>query len=200
MTTIETACGWKGSIQIMSAIAQDRKKDDALNDSVRTYKTANDSDSPTGSRTDSLGEIVEDDAMLGGEPHLLDAAVERKGVQDVLAALSDAEREQLMAFDGTMPIRHFRAEKGDADKAVKQIRETLQWRLDFGVDIIVSCFEVENTEKDTEKHKEMREVLLQEAEPGKIYCRAYDQEGRGFMYMTPARENTNNELNVSTSC
>lgn len=41
----------------------------------------------------------------------------------------------------------------------------------------------------------MREILIREATTGKIYCRGYDQEGRAFMYMSPARENTNNELN-----
>ena len=172
-----------------------------MKDSIRTQMTEETDCSPSNSSSrhcaeDEPEEIMDDDrAMLGGEPNLLDVPVERQGVRDILAALTPAERKQLVAFDETMPIRHFRAEKGDTAKAVKQIKATLQWRLDFGVDVIVHCFAVEHTDQDTEEHAEMRDILLQEAEPGKIYCRAYDQEGRGFMYMTPARENTNHELN-----
>jgi predicted Ser/Thr protein kinase len=137
----------------------------------------------------------DDTLLLGGEPNLLDVDVERRGVRDILAALTDSERDQLRAFDMTMPIRHFRAEKGNVPKAIHQIKETLQWRIDFGVDVIVSCFQVEHTDQDTPAHAEMREILSRESVPGKIYARGYDTQGRAFMYMTPARENTNHELN-----
>lgn len=63
------------------------------------------------------------------------------------------------------------------------------------MDVIVSCFAFEGTAEDTAAHKEMRQVLLVENSPGKIYARGYDSRGRALMYMTPARENTNNELN-----
>jgi hypothetical protein len=46
---------------------------------------------------------------LGGESNLLDEKVEERGVQDILAALTDEERKEMK--DLTMPIRHFRAEK-----------------------------------------------------------------------------------------
>ena len=39
----------------------------------------------------------------------LDPAVEEQGVKDILAGLSDAEKEALA--DENMPLRHFRAEK-----------------------------------------------------------------------------------------
>lgn len=81
------------------------------------------------------------------------------------------------------------------DKAILSIREYLQWRKDFGVDIITTCFEVENTDQDTDKHKEMREIFLKEAETGKMYIRGYDAEGRALMYMSQMRENTKHELN-----
>jgi hypothetical protein len=54
---------------------------------------------------------TEMDGYLGGEPSLLPVAVERQGVADILQALTEAERKQMQAFDATMPIRHFRAEK-----------------------------------------------------------------------------------------
>lgn len=45
------------------------------------------------------------------------------------------------------------------------------------------------------EHARMRKILSEENQPGKIYVRGYDQHGRALMYMTPALENTNNELN-----
>jgi hypothetical protein len=71
----------------------------------------------------------------------------------------------------------------------------LTWRKEFGVDVIVKCFTVANTEHDTKDHVDMRNILIQENKTGKIYTRGYDSEGRALFYMTPARENTNNELN-----
>jgi len=48
---------------------------------------------------------------LGGEPSLLGAKVEEKGVQAILNALTEEERKEIIMKDTTMPIRHFRAEK-----------------------------------------------------------------------------------------
>lgn len=47
---------------------------------------------------------------LGGEPSQLRVEVEQKGVQAILDALTEQERQEIMK-DTTMPIRHFRAEK-----------------------------------------------------------------------------------------
>jgi CRAL/TRIO domain len=80
-------------------------------------------------------------------------------------------------------------------KAVLSVQSTLQWRKDFGVDIIRDCFTVENTENDTTAHEEMRGIFLREAETGKMYIRGYDNEGRALMYMCQMRENTGHELN-----
>ena len=85
--------------------------------------------------------------------------------------------------------------KGDVVKAAAQIQKTLAWRKDFGVDVIVKCFSVANTEHDSKDHQLMREILRDENRTGKIYTRGYDREGRALFYMTPARENTHNELN-----
>jgi CRAL/TRIO domain len=63
------------------------------------------------------------------------------------------------------------------------------------VDIIVDCFAVEGTSRDSSAHQEMRKVLGQENVAAKIYARGYDRHGRALMYMTPARENTHHELN-----
>jgi CRAL/TRIO domain len=89
----------------------------------------------------------------------------------------------------------FPFKKCDVEKAVAQIQETLAWRKEFGVDVIVNCFAVVNTDRDTKDHQVMRDILTTENLRGKIYTRGYDHEGRALFYMTPARENTNNELN-----
>jgi hypothetical protein len=89
----------------------------------------------------------------------------------------------------------FLIRQGDVGKAVAQIRATLKWRKEFGVDVIVQCFTVADTEQDTKEHQMMRRILEEENATGKIYARGYDYEGRALFYMTPARENTNNELN-----
>ena len=85
--------------------------------------------------------------------------------------------------------------KGDTAKAIAQIKATLQWRTDFGVDTIVKCFSLEGTDQDTDTHREMREILTLENSTGKVYVRGYDQEGRALLYMTPAREQTNHLIN-----
>ena len=54
-------------------------------------------------------EATEMNTWLGGEPNLLDVEVEKEGVKDILAALTEEELKEMK--DTTMPIRHFRAEK-----------------------------------------------------------------------------------------
>jgi hypothetical protein len=66
------------------------------------------------------------------------------------------------------------------------------WRKQFGVaDLLASMPPVD---PETAK-KELSETLLLENETGKIYVRGFDHQGRAFMYMRPARENTGNEAN-----
>ena len=59
---------------------------------------------------------VSKDAWLGGEPNLLDLEVEKKGIDDILAALTEEEVNEMK--DKTMPIRHFRAEKVSSINAI----------------------------------------------------------------------------------
>ena len=198
-TKLETACGWKGSLR-KSSTTSISSSTTSITSTATGSSTMKDSlertegSSPCSSQDEETDDF-DDSLFLGGEPNLLDVDVERRGVRTILATLSESEKDQLMAFDTTMPIRHLRAEKGDVPKAVHQIRETLQWRSDFGVDVIVSCFQVEDTDQDTPAHQEMRTILSQETAPGKVYTRGYDTQGRAFLFMTPARENTNHELN-----
>jgi len=149
-------------------------------------------------------------STLGGEPPLLDPQDEERGVEEMLKALTEEERALLA--DESMAIRHFRAEKvtrsvkqwfydcfslilhaflftqGVLVKAIASLKATLKWRQEFEVDRIKRCMESDDDE-------EMKAIMMQENETGKIYVRGYDAQGRALLYMRPARENTNNEHN-----
>lgn len=121
-----------------------------------------------------------------GETPLLDPKVEEEGCKAIFNALT--EDEKLHLADEHMPLRHLRAEKGDVEKAIFKIKDTIQWRQDFEVEKIKTCFEPQGD-------AEMRAIIAKENESGKVYCRGYDHHGRVVMYMRPARENTNDEVN-----
>jgi len=117
---------------------------------------------------------------------LLDPLIEHQGVKDMLAALSKEETAAMP--DPNMPLRHFRAEKGNLQKAIRKIKDTLAWRKEFQVDKIIHCMDADGDE-------EFRSILLHENETGKMYSRGIDKNGRASTYMRPHYENTNNALN-----
>eukprot|EP00977_Amphora_coffeiformis_P008758 scaffold1984_cov162-Amphora_coffeaeformis.AAC.7 len=120
------------------------------------------------------------DELCGGEPHLLDAEVEKKGVQAMMEDLTEEEKAALA--DPSMPMRHFRQEKGNTAKALEKLRSTLKWRKEFQVDKIVQC-------SQDGGDPEIRKIIAKENETGKIYVRGYDKDGRVLMYMRQDREN-----------
>lgn len=65
----------------------------------------------SGSDSSSSRSLAISEEWLGGEVNLLDVEIEKKGIADILDKLTEEEKTQMMAFDRTMPIRHFRAEK-----------------------------------------------------------------------------------------
>ena len=95
-TTVETDSGWKGCFTDVGLKAQQRRH--SSGDTVASMESS----SPSPYNMESL---------LGGEPPLLPVAVEHQGVNDIIAGLTEVEKDQMLAFDMTMPIRHFRAEK-----------------------------------------------------------------------------------------
>jgi hypothetical protein len=126
-----------------------------------------------------------DEELLGGERHLLDPKVELDGVKNILKALSPEEKAQLS--DTTMPIRHFRAEKGNIKKAIEKLRGALQWRKEFQVQRLVNC----TTSQDDTEFKEMMKL---ENATGKVYVRGFTKDGRAILYMDDSKSNTKNEL------
>jgi len=121
---------------------------------------------------------------LGGEKSLFDPDVEKKGVAEITAALTDDEKERMP--DRAMPVRHLRAEKGRIPNAIEKIKAALNWRKEFDTDELVKAFQEDGQEK-------YRKLMERENTTGKIYVRGYDKDGRALVYMRPARENTNQE-------
>ena len=121
---------------------------------------------------------------------------EEMGVQAILSSLSSHEQQFLA--DSNMPLRHYRAEKGNLPEAIRKIKSTLKWREEFQVDDIKRCFDKDyidsvSTERQKQLHH-MAEIISRENETGKIYCRGYDRQGRAILYLTPGKENSNHEL------
>lgn len=121
---------------------------------------------------------------------------EDQGVQSMLDALTPHERQHMS--DANMPLRHYRADKGNLPQAIRKIKATIQWRQDFDVEDIKRCFrDRANLELPVEKQKELNhlaEVIANENETGKIYIRGYDKQGRAVLYLTPGRENSRCEI------
>ena len=145
--------------------------------------------------TESLDSWPKNDSPVStpSERHRYD---ENAGVRAILDSLTDRERKFLS--DENMPLRHYRAEKGHLEEAIRKIKCTLRWREEFGVDDIMRCFDRKNhVHLPTEKQKELNrlaEIISRENETGKIYCRGYDKQGRAILYLTPGRENSTNEM------
>jgi len=121
---------------------------------------------------------------------------EREGAELVHRALTDEEQKAMP--DAFMPLRHYRAEKGDVAKAIDAIKYTLRWRKEFRVDKLVSALEDDAknlNHKPNEQEEDFAAILRKENVTGKVYSRGYDKDGRAMMYMRPASENTMHENN-----
>jgi len=130
--------------------------------------------------------LTAEEFRLVGEKPLYDEETENEGCEQIVGALTMEERAHLS--DAHMPLRYFRAEKGDIASATKKLKATIAWRRDFEVEKIRRCFE-----DDGDMH--MRKIIAQENETGKIYTRGYDREGRAVLYLHPGLENSNDEIN-----
>jgi len=131
--------------------------------------------------------------LLGGEDSKYDRQDELDGVRYIWNELDKVERSELP--DLAMMVRHWRAESGDAEKALAKLRDTLHWRREFGVDDLVGCFEGGDSgggNGESTANNKLAATMEEENSTGKIYVRGYDREGRAFMYMRPGRENTMN--------
>ena len=66
------------------------------------------------------------------EPRKFDEAVEQEGCRQIIEALTPQERDDMC--DPNLPLRHFRADKGNIRKAIKRIKYAIQWRKELKVE------------------------------------------------------------------
>ncbi len=123
------------------------------------------------------------------EPRMFDRDVEEEGCKKIVECLTEDELRAMP--DENMPLRHFRADKGNVKKAIKRIKYALKWRQEFGVEKILRAA----TDPKTAEEKEIHSVLVHECSPGKMYIRNHDNDKRAIMYMYPIRENSNHPKN-----
>ena len=135
--TLETKCGWKGVLKsATSTNALWNRDDDNLHGTTKNcIESPIDSSSHT-TCSSSVSTVAfnttrssqEESApfvpskyfpsildvslyWMGGEPSKYDDNLEQRGVMSILKALTENERDEVIAFDMTVPIRHLRAEK-----------------------------------------------------------------------------------------
>jgi hypothetical protein len=123
------------------------------------------------------------------EPRKFDEAVEQEGCRQIIEALTPQERDDMC--DPNLPLRHFRADKGNIRKAIKRIKYAIQWRKELKVEEMLKAAHNPTTPQEAET----RNMLMKEAETGKMHVRGYDKDGRAVMYLYQSRENTWHEEN-----
>lgn len=117
----------------------------------------------------------------------IDHAIEEEGCRQIIEALTPQERRDMS--DPNLPLRHFRADKGNIDKAITRAKYAIKWRKEMKVEEMLKAAHNPSTPEESE----IRTMLMKEAETGKIYVRGYDREGRAVMYLYGNRENTHND-------
>lgn len=120
------------------------------------------------------------------EKRLHDEQTEEEGCRKILEALTPEEIEDMS--DENLLIRHYRADKGNIPKAIKRIKYAIKWRKDMKVKEMLKAAHNPETE---EEHK-IRNILMHEAETGKMFVRGYDKEERAILWIYQKRENSNN--------
>lgn len=123
------------------------------------------------------------------EPCLFEKSVEEDGYKQIISSLSP--QEIIDMSDPNLPLRHFRADKGDIEKAIKRTKYAIKWRKDLKVKEMLKAAHNPTTPQD----EKIRKILMKEAETGKLFVRNYDKEGRAILWIYQKRENTNNPEN-----
>lgn len=105
---LETACGWKGSFNHGQHQQQEPTKHSASSSSMSLDSVP--LPPPSMERGDDESSF-DPERYSSGEVSTVSESVERDGIRALHAALTRTERTQMDAFDPTMLVRHFRAEK-----------------------------------------------------------------------------------------
>ncbi|KAI9504071.1 CRAL-TRIO domain-containing protein [Coemansia spiralis] len=110
------------------------------------------------------------------EQAVVDAIAEQRS--ELLRDLPQEPEDATVRFDADkwlseqIILIYVRANKGDKDRAFKQLRNTLEWRCTY------------------RPHAITPESMKTEAATGKQYVNGYDKGGRPIAYMFPHRQNT----------
>ena len=92
--------------------------------------------------------------------------------------------------------------QGNIEKAIAQLKATIQWREEFGVTNLIHCLDENRNETSKRSDddgssptkEELAKIIRLENETGKLYVRGHDKGCRSLLYMRPSAENTNVEL------
>lgn len=114
--------------------------------------------------------------------------IEYEGFCTILESLTEWEMESMP--DPNLPLRHLRADAGNIVNAIKRTKYALRWRKDFQVEKIIRA--AHNPATDEESN--LRNILMKESSPGKMYVRNHDKVGRAILYMYGARSNGNHPV------
>merc|ERR1712008_168200 len=90
------------------------------------------------------------------EPRMFNKEIEEQGCREIVEALTEEELQAMP--DENMPLRHFRADKGNVKKSIERIKYALKWREEFGVEKILRAA----SDPKTAEEKEIHSVLLHE--------------------------------------
>jgi hypothetical protein len=129
--TLETKCGWKGVLKSVistnslwnrddhhgtetnSKLSKDLSSHTTSSSTASSISLHNSLNDREGSPATKYFPSINDISLywMGGEPSKYDDNLEEQGVMTILKSLTDTEREEIIDFDMTVPIRHLRAEK-----------------------------------------------------------------------------------------
>jgi hypothetical protein len=77
------------------------------------------------------------------------------------------------------------------------LKNAIAWHQSFEVQTITGCY-YQSHDNDVESataSQNMKRILREENDTGKVYVRGYDLNGRAVIYLRPGMENTKNEKN-----
>ncbi|KAL7571863.1 hypothetical protein ACA910_002937 [Epithemia clementina (nom. ined.)] len=127
------------------------------------------------------------------EEQLLEQMLSQLSAQELEVA-AKASYEYLVRPDATQTrlfakqyaLRLLRAKDGDATKALKRLKETLQFRVDLDVDGLCTAFTHEGNLDYAKK-------LEQEMQSKNVYVQGYDKEGRSTYIFIPRNVQNHDE-------
>ena len=88
--------------------------------------------------------------------------------------------------DDKMMKRYYAASKGDMDKALAALKDTIEWRSNENINQYSSLF----SRKQTDEMQDLANTIRFENATGKAYVRGYTHDGHATLVLHPSRENS----------